>query len=286
MTEDERYELYVAAWLHDCGKIAIPTYIVDKATKLETITDRIELVNTRFEVIKRDYEISKLKRHIKTIENESIGQSVNRLETEYISDIAKLNEDKYFINKCNIGSESMDVADQERIKKIGNHKWIFDENKISLLSKKDIQNLQITKGTLLPEERKIINEHIVTTIEMLEQLPYPKTLKNVPDIAGGHHEKINGTGYPKGLKGKDLSVQTKIMAIADIYEALTAVDRPYKDGKTLSETMEIMRCMKNDLEIDKDLFDIFVKEKIYKKYAIKFLNKEQIDDVDENSILN
>ena len=286
MTEDERYELYIAAWLHDCGKISTPTHIVDKATKLETITDRIELVNTRFEILKRDYEISKLKQYIEIIEDKEKGTLVDELESKYIIDIEKLNEHKEFINKCNIGGEFMNAEDQKRIEEIGNHKWIFNGDEMPLLSKKDIQNLQISKGTLLPEERKIINEHIVTTIEMLEQLPYPEKLKRVPEFAGGHHEKINGKGYPLGLKGEDLSVQTKIMAIADIYEALTATDRPYKKGKKISEAMEIMRCMKNDFEIDKDIFDIFVKEKIYKKYAMKFLKKEQIDDVDEVSILN
>ena len=296
MNEDERYELYIAAWLHDCGKIATPTYIVDKATKLETITDRIEVVNNRFEIIKRDHEISKLKKQIKIIDGRvpirgespdlATDTSINKLESEYIDVIKLINEDKDFINKCNFGSESMQRGDKKRIEEIGKYKWVFDGKDVPLLDEKDIKNLQISKGTLLPEERKIINEHIVTTIEMLEQLPYPKLLKNVPEFAGGHHEKINGTGYPKGLKGKDLSIQTKIMAIADIYEALTAVDRPYKDGKKLSEAMEIMRCMKKNLEIDKDLFEIFVKEGVYKEYANKFLNKKQIDNVDESSILS
>jgi HD-GYP domain-containing protein (c-di-GMP phosphodiesterase class II) len=121
---------------------------------------------------------------------------------------------------------------------------------------------------------------------MLEQLPYPKKLRNVPEFAGGHHEKLNGKGYPKGLKDQDLSIQAKIMAIADIYEALTAVDRPYKDGKTLSQALKIMAFMKKNNEIDKNLFDIFVKKNVYKEYAKKYLNDDQIDEVDESSLLN
>ena len=202
MNEDERYELYIAAWLHDCGKIATPTYIVDKATKLETITDRIEVVNSRFEIIKRDHEISRLKKQIEIIDGRvpmrekspdlTTDALTNKLELEYIDIIKSINEDKDFINQCNFGRESMKREDKKRIEEIGKYKWVFDGREVPLLDAKDIKNLQISKGTLLPEERKIINEHIVTTIEMLEQLPYPKLLKNVPEFAGGHHEKING----------------------------------------------------------------------------------------------
>ena len=285
LSEDDWHELHISAWLHDCGKVTTPEYVVDKATKLETITDRIELVNTRFEILKRDYEISKLKQYIEIIEDKEKGTLVDELESKYIIDIEKLNEHKEFINKCNIGGEFMNAEDQKRIEEIGNHKWIFNGDEMPLLSKKDIQNLQISKGTLLPEERKIINEHIVTTIEMLEQLPYPKKLKRVPEFAGGHHEKLDGTGYPKGLKDADMSIQAKIMAIADIYEALTAADRPYKEGKKLSQAMRIMGFMKNDYHIDEDLFEIFVTSGVYKKYAKEHVVETQIDDVDERSVL-
>ena len=148
-----------------------------------------------------------------------------------------------------------------------------------------MRNLNITKGTLLPEERDIINDHISITIDMLEQLPYPKNLKNIPEFAGGHHEKMDGTGYPKGLKADQMSPQAKIMAIADIYEALTAADRPYKDGKKLSQAMRIMGFMKNDYHIDEDLFEIFVSSGVYKHYADKHVASGQIDDVDEKAIL-
>jgi HD-GYP domain-containing protein (c-di-GMP phosphodiesterase class II) len=174
---------------------------------------------------------------------------------------------------------------QERVKSIGVqqvHLYGTDQN---FLSNEEIANLNIPKGTLLPEEREIINDHIVITIEMLEQLPYPKHLKNVPEFAGGHHEKMDGTGYPKGLKANQMSIQAKIMAIADIYEALTAADRPYKDGKKLSNAMRIMGFMKNDYHIDVDLFEIFVKSGVYKKYAEDYVAKTQIDDVDEEVIL-
>ena len=158
--------------------------------------------------------------------------------------------------------------------------------KTSFLSDNEVRNLNIPKGTLLPEEREIINDHIVITLDMLEQLPYPKQLKNVPEYAGGHHEKLDGTRYPKGLTEDQMSVQAKMMAIADIYEALTAADRPYKDGKKLSMAMRIMGFMKNDYHIDKDLFEIFVREGVYKKYAKDHLDKSQFDEVEQKPLLS
>ncbi len=285
MTEDERYELYIAAWLHDCGKVATPTHIVDKATKLETITDRIQTVDTRFEVIRRDIEISMLKKQIQLMKNGSADYAMDKIKLEYEKVVNQLNEDSDFIHKTNRGGEFMAEDEKKRVADIGNYKWVSNGKEIPLLNEEEVRNLQIPKGTLLPEERKIINDHIVITIEMLEKLPYPKKLKNVPEFAGGHHEKLDGTGYPKGLKDQDMSTQAKIMAISDIYEALTAKDRPYKDGYKLSEALEIMSLMKNKNEIDRGLFDIFVKKGVYREYAEKYLSADQIDAVNEASLL-
>ena len=190
-----------------------------------------------------------------------------------------------FLEQCNIGGEYMDPELQSRVISISKRKLKFHGKEQEFLSNDEVQNLNIAKGTLLPEEREIINDHIAITIEMLEQLPYPKNLKNVPEFAGGHHEKLDGTGYPKGLKSNQMSTQAKIMAIADIYEALTAADRPYKDGKNLSTAMRIMGFMKNDYHIDKDLFEIFVKSGVYKEYAEEYVSEEQIDSFEENSVL-
>ena len=285
MTEDERYELYIAAWLHDCGKVATPPHIVDKGMKLETITDRIETVDTRFEVLKRDVEISMLKKEIQLMKNGADKSIINKLQKGFNKAIKQLDDDKEFIRKTNRGGEFMEEEDQNRVANIGSYKWVSDGTHVPFLDETEIRNLQIPKGTLLPEERETINEHIVITIDMLEKLPYPKNLKNVPEFAGGHHEKLDGTGYPKGLKDEDMSIQAKIMAIADIYEALTAADRPYKDGKKLSQAMRIMGFMKEDYEIDKDLFEIFVKEGVYKEYATKYLGDDQLDEVDESSVI-
>ena len=285
MNEDERYELYIAGWLHDCGKVATPPHIVDKGMKLETITDRIEVMDTRFEVLKRDAEISMLKKQIELMGKGMANGKIKSLVSEFDDKITQFNSDQTFIQKTNRGGEFMEEEDQRRVSNIGNYKWKLEGEEINLFDEKDVRNLQIPKGTLLPEEREIINDHIVITIDMLEKLPYPKKLRNVPEFAGGHHEKLDGTGYPKGLKDEEMSVQAKMMAIADIYEALTAADRPYKDGKKLSQAMRIMGFMKNDYEIDQDLFEIFVKEGVYKKYAKKYLGDDQLDEVDETAVL-
>ena len=285
MTEEERYELFIASWLHDCGKVATPPHVVDKGVKLETITDRIEVVDTRFEVLKRDAEIEFLNKQIKFLKNGTKNGVLNKAKSDLGKTIKQLNDDQAFIQKTNHGGEFMEANDQERVADIGKYKWNLKGKKINFLDKTDIRNLQIPKGTLLPEEREIINDHIVITIDMLEKLPYPKNLRNVPEFAGGHHEKLDGTGYPRGLKEEEMSTQAKIMAIADIYEALTAEDRPYKDGKKLSQAMRIMGYMKNDYHIDKDLFKIFVKSGVYKQYAEKYLSDDQLDDIDEASVL-
>jgi HD-GYP domain-containing protein (c-di-GMP phosphodiesterase class II) len=279
MTPEERYELYIAAWLHDCGKVATPPHIVDKSTKLETIFDRIELVKTRMEILKRDAEIAFLKRQLN-------GNVPGNFDQMYYDQIKEIDENMQFLESCNIGGEFMLPEKQERVKNIAKQQIYLGGEKQPFLSREEVKNLNIPKGTLLAKEREIINDHIVITIEMLEQLPYPKQLKNVPEFAGGHHEKLDGTGYPKGLKGNEMSTQAKIMAIADIYEALTAADRPYKDGKKLSQAMRIMGYMKNDYHIDEELFEIFVKSGVYKKYAAKYIADTQIDKVDEDAVLD
>ncbi len=283
MTPDERYELYIAAWLHDCGKVATPTHVVDKSTKLETIFDRIDIINKKFEILSRDKEIEFLKKTYKLKNSNKIA--LTKLKDEYKKQMEQLDEDKAFLEQCNIGGEFMAEELQKRVIQISKYPFKEKSKKKPFLSKDEVRNLTIPKGTLLPEEREIINSHISITIDMLEQLPYPEHLKNIPEFAGGHHEKLDGTGYPRGLTGTQMSPQAKMIAIADIFEALTAADRPYKEGKKLSETMRILGFMNKDNHIDKDLFNIFVKSGVYKKYAKKFVKPSQIDKIDETAIL-
>ena len=304
-SKDQRREFHIAAWLHDCGKVTTPEYVIDKAVKLETIYNRIHEIRTRFEVLQRDLEIKRLKGLIST--------------EEFIKEDLKLEEDFEFIAKVNKGTEFMDNSKINKVKEISKRVWKprfnyllglsqaeeerldnieFEVKEIELLSDKsshiikresfnkneylaagfklevpeklydygEIYNLTIQKGTLTKEERYKINEHVIMTIKMLEKIPFPKNLKNIPYYAGTHHETLIGTGYPRALEEKDLSIPARIMVIADIFEALTASDRPYKKAKTLEEALTIMRFMVKDKHMDKDLFDLFIEKKIYKKY--------------------
>ena len=328
--DDDAWEaVHVAAWLHDCGKVTTPEYVVDKATKLETIYDRIHEIRMRFEVLKRDAEIACLK---VIAAGEPEAEAKSRLATE----LAQLDDDFAFVATSNEGGEFMAADKIERLKSISARTWLrtlddriglshedrerkerapatdlptaeplladkpehrFERrprDKIPadnpwglkmrvpelLYNKGELYNLSVARGTLSDEERYKINEHIVQTLIMLSQLPFPKHLRQVPEIASGHHEKMDGTGYPKRLRGDEMSPLARMMAIADIFEALTAVDRPYKKGKTLSEAIKIMSTMKAEHHIDPDLFDLFLRCGIYREYAERFMRPEQIDAVD------
>lgn len=280
MTEEEKYELDVAAWLHDCGKITTPEYVVDKGSKLETIFDRIHLVDTRFEVLKRDAEIAALKRRLA-----ELGEPDPVLDEEFRKAVRQLDEDREFVRKCNIGGETISEALVDRINRIADYRWITPEGKeAAFLTDNEAGNLKIGRGTLSVREREIINNHVSVTIKMLEALPYPRHLKRVPEYAGGHHEKMDGSGYPNKLKRKDMSIPARMLAIADVFEALTAKDRPYKKAMTLSQSLSILGRMKEENHVDPDLFDVFMWEKVYLKYANDHLNPAQIDEVDLDSI--
>lgn len=305
MNEELSYELWVAAMLHDCGKITTKEYVVDKGKKLETIFDRIHLIDTRFEVLKRDAEIASLKQQLKIFQQGEQPDS-NKFEQQLSNNIKILDEERDFIRHCNIGSEAMSETDQHRIKQIAQRQWIspngqkmnvlLDDQQVEMLfyplrknetrheedlrkSNGEIENLCIKKGTLRDNERKHINDHIVATIKMLKSLPYPHHLKNIPEFAGGHHERMDGKGYPNGLTREEMSLPARVMGIADIFEALTSGDRPYKKAMPLSQALTILGKMKEENHIDPDLFDVFIHEKVYLEYAEKYLDPEQIDNI-------
>jgi HD-GYP domain-containing protein (c-di-GMP phosphodiesterase class II) len=280
LDEEEFYELHIAAWLHDCGKVTTPEYVVDKATKLETIYDRVEVIRTRFELVKREAEI----KYLKALAEK--GADAAKLREEYNERLTQLDDDRSFIAHANVGAEFMDKEHIDRVHAIAKMQFRdWDGEEKNFLSDDEVHNLCIPRGTLTPEERKVINHHIEATIEMLEKLPFPKHLSKVPEFAGGHHERMDGKGYPRGLTRDEMSIPARIMAIADVFEALTASDRPYKDAKTLSETVRIMSNMKRNGHIDPDLFDLFVESGVYQEYADEFLKPEQIDEVDVQAML-
>jgi len=334
-TEDEWEALHIAAWLHDCGKVTTPEYVVDKATKLETLNDRIHEVRTRFEVLKRDAWID----YWQALAS---GGEASSLARQRDATLTALDDDFAFVARCNLGSEAMADEDLQRLQHIAQRTWTrtlddrlgvsWEENRRqarvpkptlpvteSLLADKpehlferheaeliaadnpwgfqldvptwkynrgELYNLSIKRGTLTREERYVINHHMVQTILMLSQLPFPSHLENVAEIAGGHHEKMDGTGYPKRLKREQMSLPARMMAIADIFEALTAADRPYKKAKKLSEALGIMATMCRDAHIDCELFKLFIDERIYMRYAEQYLDPRQIDEIDLGSLLD
>lgn len=329
LAEDEWEAIHVASWLHDCGKVTTPEYVVDKATKLETIYDRIHEVRMRFEVLKCD---ARIRFH------EAIRAGTPEPEAQAALDQAlqRIDDDYRFIATCNEGGEFMAPDKSARLKEIAQLTWtrtlddrigisqeekqrkqrtpapelpvseplladkaehLFErrledrmpeDNKWGfrlkvpelLYNKGELYNLSVARGTLSEEERFKINEHIVQTVIMLMQLPFPKHMRSVPEIAGGHHEKMDGTGYPKGLTRDEMTPVARMMVIADVFEALTAVDRPYKKGKTLSEAIKIMSFMNKDQHLDPDLFKLFLRSGVYLDYARRFMKPDQIDEVD------
>jgi len=280
MTERDRYELQMAGLLHDCGKITTPVHVVDKATKLHTLYDRIGLLDTRFEVLKRDAELAALRAQLAlrpVVDGEAEAMALSGLQREMQS----IESDRAFLRRCNQGTEAMQEADQLRVRVIGTQRhWRnVDGVHTAFLTAEEMENLTIRSGTLTQAERDTINYHIVATIKMLETLPWPRHLRNVPEYAGGHHERMDGKGYPRGLTRAQMSVQARMMGIADIFEALTAADRPYKSGMKLSQALAIMQKMKDGGHIDPDLFDVFVRERVYQRYAERFLDAAQIDAV-------
>ncbi|HWT27945.1 MAG TPA: HD domain-containing phosphohydrolase [Methylophilaceae bacterium] len=283
MTDKEIYELRIAAWLHDCGKVTTPEHVMDKPTKLSTIYDRIHLVEQRFELLRSQAECDMLRRQLRAL-REGRPQDAERLQIEFDAFCQQLQADRAFLQQANIGGEYMTPEHKQRVDEIATYQLESGGKQVPFLSEDEVYNLKIERGTLTPEERTVINNHIVVTIHMLESLPYPKDLKRVPEYAGGHHERMDGKGYPRGLRREEMSVPARVMGIADIFEALTSRDRPYKKAKTLSESLHILGKMKLDNHVDPDLFDIFIREKIYQRYAEMFLEPEQIDKVDESAI--
>ncbi|MCL2085907.1 HD domain-containing protein, partial [Candidatus Saccharibacteria bacterium] len=313
MNTQDWYNLHIASWLHDCGKVTPPEYIVDKATKLETIHNRIHEIRNRFEILRRDAHIEYLKKRL----NQSDTQE--NLQAEFINKIKQLEDDFDFVAKCNIGDRGLSDKDVSRLEAIARTQFtryfsrlkglswterdnikdkdLYEKPSIENLIQNredhvfnnfnngELYNLEIRNGTINKEEREKINEHIVVTIDMLKALPFPKELSNVVEYAGAHHERMDGKGYPNALTGAQMSTPAKIMAIADIFEALTANDRPYKEPKKLSEVLSIMKHMKNSGHIDPDLFEVFIKSKVYMDYADQYVSPEQIDDINPEDYL-
>jgi len=268
---DQLREIYMSAWMHDVGKVTTPEHIVDKSTKLSTIYDRIHNIATKFEVAKRDAEIN----YLKSIASGIDERKKIELKKYFLNSIKQLDNDFEFLKTVNIGGEFMSDDKIERVKRISQIKLIQNGVVSYLLNEDEVKNLCIKKGTLTEDERQKINDHAIVSFKMLSALPFPKKLSKIPEIAGAHHEKLNGKGYPRGLTAEQISLEGRIMALADIFEALTAADRPYKPAKTLNECKKIIDFMIKDGELDGDLVEFFYDNGLDMEYAKKELKPEQ-----------
>lgn len=339
MNESERYAFRLAAWLHDCGKITSPEHIIDKATKLETIYNRIHEIRMRFEVLWRDARIQALERLAAGDAPESVDAWLSGRQQQLQDDFA-------FVARCNVGGEQMAQEDIDRLHELGGQDWWrhFDDRlglsreeaarlaahpaaalpaRETLLADKpehmvpwgkrrppversspanrwgfdmvlpdwfqhlgELYNLSVRRGTLTAEDRFRINDHIVQTYIMLRGLPWPSHLSKVPEMAASHHERLDGHGYPRRLAASQLAVPDRVMALADVFEALTAGDRPYKSAKTLSESLRIMTDMATEGHLDPELMLFFIDSRLWYVFACKFLLPEQMDDVDVDVLRN
>lgn len=269
-SDDQLQELRMAAWLHDVGKITTPEHVIDKETKLQTVHDRIFEIKTRLELIKKDYAPASQSGSKK-------GKRVDKTARSSDAETKALDKEYQFLLEVNQGGDFLSDEMIARIKEIAKRRWSLEGKSRPLLSEDEVSNLCVRRGTLNEKERNIINNHVLVTHKILSGLPFPKKMRNVASYAAAHHENIDGSGYPFGLKGEEIPLQSRIIAIADIFEALTAKDRPYKEGKTLSEALKIMELMAKENHIDKDLFNFFMKEKIYADYVKRELAPRQID---------
>lgn len=277
LTEDGWYELKVAAWMHDCGKLATPDYVLEKSTKLDGFHDGVEAVTARFEVIKRSVENHYLRKMLN-------GGDQQLLQQELTQRLTQISDDQAFIQQVNRGCEHMSDEDKQRVIDVSSYYWeTNDGERRPLLSDIDIENLCVTRGTLNDKERQMINGHIKLSIDMLEALPFPSNLANVPEYAGGHHERMDGTGFPRGLTRDEMSVPARMMAIADVFEAITAKDRPYKEPMKISQSLDILKSMRDRNQIDPDLYQVFLRERVWEKYGLEHLNPDQldVDDTDD-----
>lgn len=275
MTDKDRYELKIAGLMHDCGKLTTPDHIINKATKLEKIHDRIEEVAARFTALRAQTEVNMLRALQQTGDDPAEKQ---RLEQACAAELQTLDDDLAFLRLSNKGGEFMGDEAKARIQHIAQRVWINSAGEAQpLLSADEVHHLSISRGTLTAEDRAIINHHIVATERMLNALPWPRHLQNVTEYAVNHHERMDGKGYPKGLKRDEMSLPSRMMSIADVFEALTSRDRPYKTPRTLRESLSILQKMSQEGHIDPELFDVFLHQQVWLEYARKRLEPEQID---------
>jgi hypothetical protein len=267
---DKFYELRIAAWMHDIGKVTTPVEVIEKAKKLQTIFDRIHHVDARMKYIIQEAQLEGMKKKINLLEKESTLEEIKLLDNEVQQKIEELQDIRSFILQCNEPGEFLEDETIERLQKI--QKMTFkdiDGNEVNYLTIDELKNLSIRKGSITEEERQIMQNHASITLDMLHKIPFTKKLKNIPHFAGAHHECLDGSGYPLGLKEEEIPFEGKLMAVTDIAEALTASDRPYKKAMPLEKVYCILRTMAKNRQLDHDLVELFINDEIYPKYLEK-----------------
>jgi response regulator RpfG family c-di-GMP phosphodiesterase len=262
-------EIRIAAWMHDVGKITTPEYVIDKRTKLQTIFDRINLVETRFGLIAKTIENEYLAKKLDLIQKGADEEEIRCLDSELSGKLEGLDRDLQVVKACNLPGEFLTDENATRIKDIAARKYLMSDGEHAYLTGEELENLLVRKGSLTDMERRIIENHAAFTFKILTHLPFPRKLINVPEYASGHHEKLDGSGYPRALTAENMPLQSRIIAVADIFEALTAKDRPYKKPMLLSQSLDIMSKMKNDNHIDPDIYNLFIENRLYEKYFLK-----------------
>ena len=270
---DQMYELRIAAYMHDIGKVTTPVEIVEKAKKLQTIFDRIHYVRLRMDYIIQKVKLEGQQIKINLLESGAVKTEVEKVEADLNNKIEELKEIRSFINKCNEPGEFLEDETLERLKEISQRTYLDNEGEEQpFLTEDELLNLSIRRGSITETERKKMQDHAAVTLRMLNQIPFTKKLKNIPNFAGAHHEFINGNGYPLGLKGDQIPFEGRLMAVTDIAEALTASDRPYKKAMPLETVYRILRSMSEKGELDNDLVELFIDKEIYKIYQAKHEN--------------
>jgi len=260
---DQLKELRYAAVLHDFGKVGVREHILLKARKLYPLQQ--ELIKSRFDFIKRTLEVDTLQRKLDLYETKVKNKQtlLAQLDRQLAIRMREADEMLSFILKCNQRT-SGPPTQVERLKEIGRHEYrSYDDGPHPFLTDEEVSALAVLHGNLTYSERQEIERHVTYTFEFLSKIPWTKTLKGVPFIAWGHHEKLDGSGYPRGLSQEQIPVQARIMTICDIYDALTASDRPYKAAVSTGTALDYVERQANDGKLDADLVEIFVKEHIY-----------------------
>lgn len=270
-TTEQLYEIKVAGWMHDIGKVTTPVEIIEKSKKLQTIFDRIHHVDLRLEYAIHCALTEKLQIML-NLKNEGASDDVIRqAEEKGDAKAGELREIRKFIQFCNEPREYLDEARVERLKAIREMSFVgLDGVTHALLTDDELENLSIRKGSITESERQVMKNHAKITLDMLSQIPFTKKLRNLPHFAGAHHECVNGKGYPLGLSGEEIPFEGKMMAVTDIAEALTSIDRPYKKAMPLSNVYRILKTMAEHQELDQSLVDFFIENNIYEKYKAKF----------------